>query len=62
MNKQFNTDRLCEKLMLEEFRYWNYNRVSVGRIKLDELKKNITDLRTAITETLANRHYSCNQK
>ncbi len=54
-NQQLNEDQLCEKLMLEQFRYWNYSRVTNSGVSLNAIKENVDELRSAISKSLSNR-------
>lgn len=57
MNKQkLNGGQLlCEQLILEEFRYWNYCRVNISGDSIEAIKKNVDELRFEITRSLSDR-------
>ncbi|MCW3112033.1 MAG: hypothetical protein JWR18_429 [Segetibacter sp.] len=56
MNKQqLNGGELCHKLILEEFRYWNYRRVNISEDSIEAIKKNVDELRFEITRSLSER-------
>lgn len=56
MNNQLTQeDQLCQKLLLEEFRYWNYTRMNVEQDHLEEIKKNIDEIRSTIRKSLSGK-------
>lgn len=56
MNQQpLNGEKLCQKLMLEEFRYWNYSRANTSGDSIQDIKKRLDEIRNAIRNSLTNR-------